>query len=78
MTKCQRKLLSLTAPSAFHLLPYTFYPNVVNLRGFHVEPIAITIGIAIEIEKHDSANVLDPDPDSDFDPEKNALKVTTT
>ncbi len=31
------------------------------------EPIAI--GIAIEIEKHSSANVLDPHPDPDFDPE---------
>ncbi len=39
------------------------------------EPIKIAIGIAIEIEKHSSANVLDPD--SDFDPEKNVRKVTT-
>ncbi len=35
------------------------------------EPIEIAIGIAIE--KHSSANVLDPD----FDPEKNVQKVTT-
>ncbi len=33
------------------------------------EPIEIAIGIAIEIEKHSSANVLDP--------EKNVRKVTT-
>jgi len=26
------------------------------------EPIEIAIGIAIEIEKHSSANILDPDP----------------
>ena len=37
------------------------------------EPIEIAIGIAIE--KHSSANVLDPD--FDFDPEKNVQKVTT-
>ncbi len=41
------------------------------------EPIEIAIGTAIEIEKHSRANVLDPDPDSDFDPEKNVRKVTT-
>jgi len=39
------------------------------------EPIEIAIGIAIEIKKHSSTNVLDPD--SDFDPEKNVQKVTT-
>ncbi len=39
--------------------------------------IGIAIGIANEIEKHSSANVLDPDSDSDFDPEKNVQKVTT-
>jgi len=27
------------------------------------EPIEIAIGIAIEIEKHSRANVLDPDPE---------------
>ncbi len=33
------------------------------------KPIEIAIGIAIEIEKHSSANVLHP--------EKNTLKITT-
>ncbi len=41
------------------------------------EPIAIVIGIAIEIDKYSNANLLDPDSDCDFDPEKTLLKVTT-
>jgi hypothetical protein len=33
------------------------------------KPIEIAIGIVIEIESNDHMNRLDPDPDSDFDPE---------
>jgi hypothetical protein len=35
------------------------------------------LGNSIEIEKHSNANFLDPDPDSDFDPEETVLKATT-